>query len=224
MFTRTTLFAMMTALAACAPLQRPFDSKPTVALLPKCAAQQTFSGATRTLRSDELVALSEMLGKYSKWQLEGISYEDYRLAETAVCACRDYKFVVEELRGYAENVQANNAFQDAKINMLDPIGPSIEVLASTSTPEATDRVRLVRPNHAPQCLVIQAVRAPESQAKASIFFSRLEQFPRETATPSIRATPQTPADRLRALEQLRRDGLLSEDEYKTRRNAVVEQL
>ena len=196
--------------------------EPIYATFQKCAVRQGFTGKPRPLRSDEMKQMESLFGQYAKWEIQALAFEQYRRSEMLLCTCRDYPFSETEIKTMADAARSTKGSGDQKTFTLDGIGLGFDYFGETSLPEAVDKLRVINPQRAPSCLVIQAIRAPTTDIDASGFFGRISMTIDDATKP--RSTEGSAADRLRLLEELRKEHLISEQEFQQRRKVILEKL
>jgi Short C-terminal domain len=185
----------------------------------KCDIKVGFSGAPRALDSAELATATAYLPKFSKWSIEGWVLDQYRLLETVTCLCRDYPFAPNEVREIV-NAARNTALTKNALVSETSAGIVIDYEGPDSSPSAREHYRHIYPATRPSCFAVARVRAPEATAIESraSFFSRL------TLSPANAPSALSVAERLRQLDKLLADGLITREEYAERRRVVLEQL
>ena len=213
----TTIFRLLLpivvlAVVGCAPLP---ISGPVVRDMPACGVSVRFSGYAVQIPADVLrAAITKQFGNYAKWDITGWSFSKYRLEEFAGCACRDFPFTAAE---FEKASLATPAYAIAGI------GQAFETEGVEST-EAKMRMKSVLLKHAPSCMLMQGVVSPEPNNAAAAFFPSLALIPNAALSSPAQPPGGSVAERLRQLDQLLKDRLISQDEYNKRRNVVLESL
>lgn len=211
---------VLLALCACAPLQssRPgadIALQPTITDIPACGVRVRFSGNPSQLAANQIQTIAKSLGEYAKWEVTGWYFTKHRLTETATCVCRDYPLTAADVEDAADQRVTNTS-------LVNGIGESA-TFASEKSPDERLRWRSVRLANQPLCMLTQHIVSPEPDNAAATFFPTLALIP---ALPQPAQAPPrgTIAERLRQLDQLLTDRLVSQDEYNKRRNAILEAL
>ena len=202
-------------------------SVPTYKTIAKCEVRQGFDGEPRQLTTDELRPLALSLGQYEKWDLQGFTYERYRVGETFVCACRDYPFKdaeVVQLRDSLRSALRNGkAVRDVKEFEVENMGPAIEFIYDALSTEASEKIRIIQPRHTPSCLSMQATKVSATALESMKFFTRLAIAGKEPLLLPSQNISNT-SERLRTLEQLHKERLITDEEYSQKRGAILSQL
>ena len=160
------------------------------------------------------------VGNYAKWDTKGWFADQYRYSEGAMCACRDYTFTEEEFAARKDYIGSSADFLELQQRVIPAVGASFQFQAPGSTVAATLRVQLVRPTQASSCLLIQFTQMPQSDPRRNDFFNRLTPIAISRSDIAV----GTPAERLRVLESLRAEGLISVDDYNARKKVIVNSL
>src|SRR5262245_31237721 len=63
-----------------------------------CGVSVEFSGAPRALHLNEAARYTAGLGKNAKWEVDGLVYQEFKVSQTAICACRDVEFASGDIR------------------------------------------------------------------------------------------------------------------------------
>lgn len=208
------VLAMASVFAGCAQMPSNGVNEPVTKNLGACGVKVQFSGQPEQVAPSALNEVTKTLGEYGKWEASGWRYGKYRLTEYAVCACRDYAFAASEF-------EKDASLQDLKTFTIVGIGQAA-VKEFNEPVEAKTREQWVQLAHAPRCMLIQGVVSPEPINAAEAFFPTLALIskPNELALSSNRAI----ADRLKQLEQLQKDRLISQEEFIKRRNQILDSL
>lgn len=191
----------------------------------RCNVRVIFSGVSRELSKLELNQLSAQASKYYKWQISGYAYEEYRRQEMAICLCRDAPFTKPETMEIAARLTATSDSTLQPVFAADPPGESVYGLSRDEATNTPGRFRLLRPNGVDSCLLIQTLVPRWDQDKPSAFFAGVSSLPsavEKSATPVTKNS--SVAERLKQLQQLLDDKLITRSEYDQRRKAIVEQL
>ena len=106
---------------------------------------------------------------------------------------------------------------------LKDVGEAIEMEVANS-PEENRRVKMVRLKNAPNCMSAQIVVSPVGSSAAPAFFSSLVLTPTASNASPNQPTAGSVAERLRQLDQLLKDRLISQDEYNKRRLVIINSL
>ena len=186
--------------------------------IPKCDVRVGFSGVPRQFNSDEVEILKRGSG-FAPSAVEGWVSDRSPLWEAATCACRESPFSLLEINGvgaalvlhpYAKNVQVKQ----------DGVGAIVEYEEPNASLSVSGRSRLVFPFTAPSCVVTLTARGPQSTAAvgSALLFSRVGPIPKQAAINS------PVAERLRQLDKLLSDGLITRAEYDERRRVILSQL
>jgi hypothetical protein len=223
---RIAVTAGLLALASCAQLP-PHVSIPhktdvanTSATFAQCAMSVRFTGPPRALSPQETAALGVQLTKFYKWEVDGLGYEQYRLMETAFCVCRDAAFSSSDIAQAESALRSNKDYKFLGAYDLAYSRRAFEFESSASSNGITDRMQFAFPTVAPRCMFVQAIRFDSSTSSAAgVFFGTAQ-----PATPASRSPSGSAANRLEELGDLRRRGLITEDEYQQRRRAILQGL
>ena len=210
---------VLVALCACAPLPNQkhisdIAAQPTIKDIPACGVRIQFSGIPSQLAANQIQTVAKSLGEYAKWDVSGWYFTKHRLTETALCVCRDYPLT-------AADVEENRDPSLTGISTIPSVGEAA-THESQKSPEEKYRWRAVRLTNQPLCMFTQHITSPEPDNAAAIFFPTLALIPSPPQTvPSPRGTI---AERLRQLDKLLTDRLVSQDEYNKRRSAILDAL
>ena len=179
---RRVVFAALAALASCAmpPNVQPGNRvmlDGARAVFHSCAVSVEFSGAPRAMHPNEAARYTSGLGTTAeKWRVDGLVYEQFRLSQTAICACRSIEFTNAHIRA-TEAALARNP----NVNTLPVAGRPfarrvIGVDAPYTAPDvAGDQALLVFPVNAPRCVFIQGGKyLPTAPDGLKTFFATLE--------------------------------------------------
>ena len=64
----------------------------------QCGLSVRFAGAPRPLHANEAAHYTSALGRTKRnWQVDGLVYQSFAMAQTAICACRDGEFSDAEI-------------------------------------------------------------------------------------------------------------------------------
>ena len=191
---------------------------PEVRDMPACGVSVRFSGYPEKLSADQVQSMTKPLGEYAKWEIAGWQFTKHRLSELAVCACRDFPLTAAEFEASLPAIVTNSY-------VIAGIGDAVEREVIEST-ERKLRQQWVWLKHAPSCLLVQSAIAPEPNNAATAYFATLTLMP--TPNAALRSPAQPPggsiAERLRQLDQLLKDRLISQNEYNKQRSVVLESL
>ena len=211
---------VLLALCACAPLPNQKYSSDiavhsTIKDIPACGVRVQFSGTPSELAASDIQKYANALGEYAKWEVTGWHFNKHRLRETAICLCRDYPLTAADVEGIRDpNVTGTSSIRG--------IGETV-TQESQKSPEEKFKWRSVRLTSQPLCMFMQHIISPEPDNAAAVFFPTLALIPSPPQT--VPAPPRgTIAERLRQLDQLLTDRLVSQDEYNKRRSAILEAL
>jgi len=196
----------------------------------RCGVRISFSGSPRKLRDDEFSVFANQLPKYSKWEIDGWVFEKFRLAETAVCLCRDYPLTTNELQANMELFFKNTSgpiqriFSTPRSFVQEGVGPAFESESAEPSAESKMRMRVINPRNAASCIVIQTTQSPSVEAASLEFFSRLTLTSSATKPREDPSGTASPAERLRQLDLLLKDRLITPEEYNEKRRVILERL
>ena len=231
MIKRTCHSTIYLLLPACSQLPPAFS--PSIASatstgveLGKCSVTATSSGVPRRYRENELRPAVDAMSNYAKWTVEGWVFEQYRFTESAICMCRDYPYTRGERVAVSANIQAQlrtsvpREFTDASLGVFFDYDVPIE------SPAAKDRVRVLYPTKADSCLAYLSTRMPVTETSGSQFFLRLSPSGAAPSSPSAPAARSNAAvaERLRQLDSLLKEQLITQEEYSERRRRILEAL
>lgn len=74
----------------------------------QCGLSVRFAGAPRPLHANESAYYTSALGRTKRdWRVDGLVYQSFGMAQTAICACRDGEFSDAEI-GKSEQAIARN--------------------------------------------------------------------------------------------------------------------
>jgi len=142
-----------------------------------CAVSVEFSGAPRALHANEAARYTSGLGPKAQWRVDGLVYEEFRLSQTSICACRDAEFSNADLRqtelalARSPNVKtlpvATPLFARKTIGIDAPYGEGAEVVG--------DQALLVFPVKARHCVFVQGGKyLPTAPDALKGFYATLE--------------------------------------------------
>ena len=187
--------------------------------LPRCGLRVGFAGTPRQISADDSAIATAPLSKYFTWTTEGWYSQQYRMTESAVCVCRDTPHTPAELSALIERFRINPRSKNFKVKE-DSVGTVADYDGVSTVNGAMAVFRNVFPTAFPSCFLVARVLAPEATAAASsvLFFSRI------TAVSQQGSTNSPVAERLRQLDKLFADGLITREEYAAKRRAILSQL
>jgi hypothetical protein len=190
--------------------------------LKSCGARVTFSGPPERPSRDLMQAFSEFLGPYHRWESDMWWFRQYGLIEMAFCACRDSSFTVEEVA--LDLSLGVGGFSITERDIKVPGFRSLTELEKNTSGEV-QIVRVGISETAPKCMLAQMVRSRGSdRGMVKPFFAALEVQGASGSEPSPGKSAGSASDRLRQLDQLLKEGLISRDEYDSRRRRVLDSL
>lgn len=197
---------------------------PAVRDMPACGVSVRFSGYPEQLPADVVQGIKKHFGEYAKMEITGWRFAKHRLLEAAVCACRDFPFTAADVENHP-GLNATHTYAIAGI------GEAVENEEDKSAEEKL-RNKRVRLKNAPRCILEQTVMSPEPNSAAATFFPSLALMPIAALSLPVQPSSNSPAEigqrsvaeRLRQLDQLLSDRLISQDEYNKRRRVVLESL
>ena len=186
-----------------------------------CGLDVGFSAVPRRMTQDEIKSVSSSISSsYAKWEMTGWVADKYRLTENAVCVCRDFQFSNDEFQRIISTIRSQPYGATAKEVNIAGIGPTVQFESLSTSPMAKERVQMTHLADSPSCLLLQSTILPEAESQRSQFFYNLSPIaPKKTS-----AAAATPAERLRVLESLKADGLITADEYNTRKKVILDSL
>ncbi len=225
-FTVTALLA----LSACSQLPggtQAGSSTPSRVEVDKCGVTAGFSGPPRRVSAIEMKSITDRLGNYAKWTSEGWGFDRYRLIEVALCMCRDYPFTEGEKSdmmnslGETSGINRKELSKELTHNLLGTIA---EYEVNDRATSGKERLKILFPKNAESCFAIFGVKAPSSEISSTPFLAGIE--------PSVAAGSQnlndpkasTVADRLRQLDSLLSQRLITQGEYNERRRRILDGL
>lgn len=199
----------------------------TSASFDQCAMSVRFSGRPHPLTSNEMSQF-ELWGmtKFAKWEVDGLSYERYRLTEYATCICRDHEFTDNEVYWAEERARTK---KDSFIRAHNPPGSrkALEFEAAVSDGIKL-RMQQFFPIATPKCMFLHIATYDESTSSAATAFlgsyqSAQHRSPEVSDSVVVKPKPSM-ADRLQELSDLRRRELITEKEYELKRKAILEEI
>ncbi len=206
-------------MVGCAQLPTPGTVSTTPLIdFSECGVSVGFSGNPAQIPESDLQPLLKGLGEYAKWNATAWRFSKYRLGEYAVCICREYTLTFADMgepKGWIPVEKSEK--------ILEGIGAAAEYQQDRSADERI-RMQIVYIFNPDRCVVMQVVTAPEPGIASRSFFSSLGPPSNVTRRSMIQAPAMPVADRLRQLEQLLKDHLITPDEYARRRRVVLESL
>lgn len=210
----------LASLASCAQLP---STGPVIAHGPSvdlqsCRVSVQFSGTPSTLTSAEMQSFAKSLGDYAKWDVTAWRFTKFRLVELAVCMCRDYPIPESELgsmTGWNEGAGSQTVKEE--------LGATSEFWLDKSADEKL-RMQIIKFKDLDRCVMAQYVQSPDPYVESRRFFSSPTPLAKVTGAPLGSPSKGSVAERLRQLDQLRKDRLITEEEYSNRRRVVLDSL
>lgn len=202
----------------------------TAATFEQCNISVRFTGSPRPLSSLELSAFSGIMTKFSNWEVDTLGYEQYRLAEFAVCICRDYEFSAGEISQLESTMQMNKDVRFIRAYTPPYSKSAVEFESSEKSNGIIERVQMFLPNAAPKCMFLQSVKFEASKSSSSLGFLGTTEAARVRSSGSVGSPPvsekpkATVAHRLEELGELRRRGLITKEEYEQKREVILQGL
>lgn len=191
----------------------------------QCSMSVRFSGSPRPFSPHEMSEFEDLMTEFAKWEVDGLWYERYRLAQGAICICRDHEITETEIA--QREAAATRTKKDYKfIRGYNPPRSrrAFEVQASLSD-GIKDHVQILFPIAAPRCVFVQFSRYDESTSSAATAFLNSYESPsRDSLKPALDVPKRSVADRLQELHELRRGELITEKEYEQKRKAILDGL
>jgi len=156
---------------------------------------------------------------YHKFQAEGWRAGQASIRQAAFCICRDFRIDPKDV---GRVLQVEAAAGGSRRQELPGVGAG--VLAYIDKPASQRKyTQAMSLDARPNCAVLQEVTTPTgSDGGETQFFSSLT--PVEAKAGPAPGPARSAAERLRQLDQLLKDGLISRDEYNTRRSVIVDSL
>ena len=216
---RLLLSSLACLLAGCAqfPTGNTNSLSPIVSM---CGSLVRFSKPPRALSEAESQLAAVQLSRYAKWTITGWAIDEYRRSEVAVCMCREFPIEPSEFKMMQSNIRAQPMIGSVKERVMRGTGNVVYYEPLVTNPQAKGRIQIFFPLQMPSCILTQSTVTPAEDATAILFFENL-QF-RQPDGSNEESKP--PAERLRLLDSLRSEGLISIDEYNARRKAVLDSL
>ena len=142
-----------------------------------CAMSVEFPGAPRALHPNEAARYTSGLGASARWQVDGLVHEEFRVSQTAICACRNAEFSNADLRqtelALARNPNvkmlpvATQPFVRKTIGIDAPYGEAADVVG--------DQALLIFPVKARHCVFVQGGKyLPTAPDALKSFYATLE--------------------------------------------------
>jgi len=218
--------ALMALISGCAQNQMPNSrvsqgSQPTTKNFAACDFSVRFSGQPEEMREDSVPGMDKQSGETLEGPIWMYASEllGVRKAEIAVCMCQADVTLLD----------ARSQFRKTGIysKFVDGIGyvtesPVIEI------DNGAKMLSKVSFGTASSCYVYQAVftkGTPESVKEAALpFFSSLAPIPKETQKSAANLTNVPASERLRQLDSLLKEKLISEEEFNKRRSIILDTL
>jgi Short C-terminal domain len=239
---RLLLSAGVLILTSCAQLPKNISAanKTTVtgsiAKFEQCAMSVRFTGPSRAFTPTQLVEFTAQfakeVGKFAKWEVDVLVYDEYRLGEWAFCMCRDYEFSGNEISNFEKFSRSNRKYKFTRA--FDP--PHSRRAIEVEGPDGEfgvgikSRLLFMFPTKAPNCMFMQLVAFDTSTSSTAAAFIDTAQVAVEPSSGSA-VSPPAPAqsrvstsDRLEELRDLHRRGLITQQEYQQKRKAVLDGL
>ena len=180
---RTALLSVsLAALASCAlppnvSLANRVMLDGTRAGFQNCAVSVAFSGEPRALHPNEAARYTSGLGPSAKWRVDGLVYQEFRVSQTAICACRNAEFSNADLR-QTEMALARNP----NVKMLPVATPplarktiGIDAPYGEESEVVGDQALLIFPVRARHCVFIQGGKyLPTAPDALKGFYATLE--------------------------------------------------
>jgi hypothetical protein len=179
---RRVVFASLAALASCAmPPNVQTGHRVmldgTRAAFQSCAVSVDFSGAPREMHPNEAARYTAGLGTTAeKWQVDGLVYEQFRMSQTAICACRSVVFSNAHIRATEAALARNPNVKTLPVAGRPFARRVIGIDAPYTAPDLVgDQALLVFPVNAPRCVFIQGGKyLPTAPDALKTFFATLE--------------------------------------------------
>lgn len=181
-----------------------------------CRVSVTFAGSPEKVSANEVQRMyAQEANKYDKWEAEAWRSSQFRLNQIAICQCRDYPITPIDTAQIIGGPVKNEA-------VIAGIGTAKDYEQDQSTQQRL-RFRFIHLDAIPNCVFIQMVGAPPAnETAASPFFSSLT--PASTSGSPMQPAAGAAAERLRQLDQLLKERLITQDEYDVRRRRILESL
>lgn len=216
---RVLLSALASVLAGCTQLPSHNNISPSP-IVNMCGAQLQFSKPPRILSDAESQLAAGQLSKYAKWNITGWVVDEYRRSEVAVCMCREFPIEASEFKLIQSNILAQATLSGVKERVIRGIGNVTYYEPPVTNQQAKQRIQVFFPVKLPSCILLQSTVTPAEDATSALFFENTK-FGKPD---SSNAESRSPAERLRLLEALKREGLITGEEYNTRKKAVLDSL
>ena len=241
------------AVVGCAPLP-PAGSVgglafPAVRDMPACGVSVRFSGTPEPIPMNILQALHKQYGAHAKWEFSGWRFNKNRLVELALCSCRDFPIRLDDIekgmqnvtnhveiqnigRGMAGDYPGSNGSNARERNVALNLFPNCMIAQSVTAPEPSVAAATFFSTLAlmPNAAILASLESSggSGASKAGDFISTDTitggTSGRSENASSNNSSQRSVADRLRQLDQLLKDGIISQDERNARRKMILDAL
>lgn len=195
----------------------------------QCGVSVRFRGYPRQITPQELTDLTRNLAGSLKWDVVGYGFDEPRLAEVAVCTCRDAVFGARDMEQFRALTQegGNNKF----IALLNSSYSQyiLRYEAANSLGEMIDRIQFAFPTVANRCIFMQNVWSEKSNIAASTSFfdtarGAIGEARKPETAPLEKQGGKSIEERLDQLMKLRNLNLISQEEYDRKRKVIIDGL
>lgn len=185
--------------------------------LPACNVRVEFSGTPRTLSAAELSAQTNGASTRAGVSAVGLGYQSSEVGETAVCTCGQHDLAEDWFVAEVDAARRKNGGRGSS-ERLRGIGRAYDIEIGSPPAGVLARNRVLSLEMRPACLLelklIQSIAAAPSTFLSRVFVIQ----------PGESNSTGEVANRLRRLDELLRDKLISQAEYEQARKKIIENL
>ena len=196
----------------------------------QCNLSVVFTGFPRQLKKYELSKFSEMFTKFFEHKVEALCYEENHLFELAMCICQDRDFSESDIWPFGTKIKNNKDFKFIREYKPSHSKKAFEIELQKKWRGSTVRALFLFPKHSPNCFFMQIVIFdPSGPSSSPAFFNTTSSASASHSvcldSPPVGEIPKgKTAERLSELDELKRHGLITPDEYREKRKRILNDL
>lgn len=183
-----------------------------------CGVSLKFSGNPRNMNENEIKPLRDSYGNYENYKITGLLLDKYHLSEAAYCICGKIHSFGSEIN-FNQSISPTDGSKKYIDRVIDGIG-IVKSWDSIISPLHKYRYQFTNPSAEPACHFIQIVQVPENSNDGINFLNSLSAIgSNDNSLPKI-----TLRERLMQLDALKKDGLITQSEYDSKKKIILNSL
>lgn len=189
-------------------------------LINLCGLSIQFSDVPTALSVSELKSINiaeKVYGNYYEWKSSGFYVSKKNSIEVVTCSCKENKLLASTFGSVADFLRSIDAINIKEFEIQD-IGLVISYYLNKTSQSHRHHYQLISPVAEESCLLYQHAQYPENALKKATFFSPVT----ATNVANHLFHSKTVKDRIKELDSLRQEDLITDDEYETKKKSILD--